>query len=335
MRLSIALALLVLPAFSQPEPSRSVEIPYDNSKFGVEVAPPVFQNGFLIGFNRGYTRGGTPSLWEYDRTGKLTLPETLLEFPGATRSQIHAVAADSHGNIWLSAEVWNSNAIQAEATVLARFSPGAGLDRVIRVPSFVANALSVGPSGRIFAFGTDPITEMDDAPAQLTVRVFNPDGTLLASLLPRSSLGNPKDVSHYSAIAGASQILATPSGAVVLAPSASKIAALKLDPSPSAHVEALSFQTSGPVKIRDAASTSDGRIFAAVYYATGGNAGAEPKYGILDIQTNGAAGSLTPLSAIDRDANRLLGADGPQLVIRTGCCRLQWLNPPATRAAAR
>jgi hypothetical protein len=124
-------------------------------------------------------------IWARDRDGRDVIRRTDLMFDGAHYVYPRSACADADGSLIVSLEAWSRGG--EVSTLLCRVRPPGRITDVIRTESFLAQSLTVGPEGRIWAFGAKPVLEWKRDAEYNTLETYDASGRLIWSTLPKSS----------------------------------------------------------------------------------------------------------------------------------------------------
>jgi hypothetical protein len=318
-------------------PVKILEVSMDRNaeRRTIESAPPHWDKGYLVGFNRGLAASFVPTVWMEDTHGTILINGASVWFPDADHVTVSAVAVSNDRALLIAAEVWKRSGEMAR--VLCHMRPPGTIDIVIRTDSFLAEALLVRPDGIIWGFGNknpDPGNDYDG------LERYDSTGHLLSSHLRRSEFDPDLDP-HVRAPFGWTGELGEASFAGsddrvgVLLPEAKSW--IEFDASGNQidkfHVEPPAIrEKNDPVPsyytADDIGMTRSGRVYAFFYHPGEQKAGAPP-VGLYQLDRIGHKWVPLPESFYDPDYTRMIfGIDGEMVILRSGCCRYGWFPLP-------
>jgi WD40 repeat protein len=171
-----AVALACLQGAAWPQTIvRSNQINWDFS--GQPV--PRYKGGFVVAYDldhvtvRAFDRAGA-----LVATGKLTLP-------GAVKVMVRDVAVAPGGDFVMTATAQDGSG--RTASVIAWMDHGGSLLRVVRTSPFAPFQICFANDGTLWAVGRVHDDSFNDVPGHDIIRLYDPEGRMLKSLLPSDS----------------------------------------------------------------------------------------------------------------------------------------------------
>ena len=322
MQSGLALAGLAagLSATGFPRPAHTVEILHNYVR---GLSPDRWVNGYLPMFESTRTPGTPAEVWMYDRQGREVIRKTRILPEDAYRIVPWDVAALPDGRLLLSADLWSSAA--EAASVLCFVKPPGVLEKIVRT-EIAADSLGVAPNGEIWGFGAPAALRWDREARYETLRKWSPEGRQLFASLPRGSFATQFPPALYSSTGGPSRVLvgenrlglySSQTGEwLELAPATGEVLARFRLEQPRQE------GNHRPAPLLNAVMTASGRVYAR--FATGRFAKQ------IFFQLDGEARQWKPLPP-DRfppDFRGLSGADGEQLILRSGPGLYGWFPAP-------
>ncbi len=325
---------------------RSVKIPVD---FRPGLSLDRWDYGYWIQYERAEKPGDHPSIWMYDRDGKLVISQTEIWFPGAYNVKLRSAAAVGDGSLIASVEDWKSAAEVSAA--LVRIKPPGRISGVFPTSRFAADSVVVRNRSEIWALGADPVR--GDAPSNPdTLERFSLDGKLLSKGLPAANFFSDADRSSglpskiqsndyrpetWVTYHGQAVVLDFGVGCfspmagcwLDLGPGGSFRSRLSLaspfDVGSPSQPNSTSWFTPPAYYARSIVSSA-GAVFGELYYSPTHPGGPAPPYGLFRLDR--VAGRWVPLAGSPPEGyGGLFGADGADLILRSGCCTYAWINP--------
>ena len=285
-------------------------------EFTPRVSAAYWAGGFMAEYSRAINNA-TPTVWLFDREGTRVTPPVPNSFPDAPSSEIHAVTADSSGNLYASAEAWANGG--SGTGMICKISRGGQSIQVIRTDDFLAVALAVAETGEIWAFGlplelqATQSTESD----YMTLWRFDASGRVIDKSLPRSSFGHDIIPTHAFGDVGWPRLSAN--GTRVGLYSATANRWMEFDASTGKTLADLrvprpkaadgSIGAIGMVVI-----TESGDVYARSGYQTAVNEGS----GILKLDKTNSKWMPQTAAPCQESCASLYGADGNHLIMRYG-----------------
>jgi hypothetical protein len=148
----LALGLFVSGIVAAP-PARILEVSMDRNeeRRTIESAPPHWDKGYLVGFNRGLAVSSAPTVWMEDTHGTILINGAAVWFPDADHVTVSSVAVSNDRALLIAAEVRKRSG--KTARVFCHMRPPGTIDLVVPTDSFLAEALLVRPDGVIWGLG--------------------------------------------------------------------------------------------------------------------------------------------------------------------------------------
>lgn len=315
-------------------PVRVVEMNPNGERMTIESAPPHWDKGYLVGFNRGLA--ATPKVWMQDAQGETIIDGAAVWFPEAEHVRIYSVAVSNDHALVISAEIWNASGDMAR--VLCHMKPPGTIDSVMRTESFRSEALLVRPDGVVWALGnknTDAGNDYDG------LELYDSAGHLLGSHLRRSEFNpslDPYTVGPFGWIGplGRASLGSSRDGAGVFVPEAktwiefdgsgNQINKFTIEP------PAVREDNKGDAihyKAAEIGMTQSGRVYALFYNSLALGKASAPPVGLYQLDRIARRWVAVPNSFHEPDyLPRIYGVDGEMIILRSGCCRYGWFLVP-------
>ena len=326
------------------EPVRIVQVPYDSERLTLDAVPPIWDKGYLVGYSRGYSYGDSPRIWMYDRRGQPLISGVRLSFPETIKVIVHSLAVTGDGKVLISAEAWSSQS--QFATVLCEMKPPGVIESVVSNESFAAESMVVRPDGTVWALGNDPSRIWTAGADYSLLERYDRSGVLIGRHLPRSEFcsNDPVVASEHgygSITSSADRVGLYLAGAetwVEFDASGRLLDQFHLAAPPLLGPNAAPGKSLSAV--RPIVMTASDRVYG-VFTTTGGirpdrSTGA----GLYQLDRKLQRWVRVP-PELDRDPafGLVYGADGDEIIARSGCCRYGWFSVPdvvhSATAAAR
>jgi hypothetical protein len=326
-------------------------------KIPVEFRPALsldrWDNGYWIQYERSVNPGDHPSIWMYDRDGNPTVAKTDIWFPGSYNVRLLCAAAVGDGSLVASVEAWKSPG--EVSTMLVRVKPPGRISDVYLTSRFAPDSIVVRNRSEIWAFGGDPVHS--DAPSNPdTLERFSIDAKLLSKGLPAAMYFSDADRSSVlpskvqsngyrpeTWVTYHGQAVVLDDGIGFVSPMAAAWIELGTDGSFRSRVSLASpFATGNPAQPRPSSwftppvyharsiASAAGAVFGELYYSPAHPGGPAPPYGLFRLDRE-AGRWVPPAGPPPEGYGGIFGADGADLILRSGCCTYAWVDSSSLR----
>jgi hypothetical protein len=316
-------------------PIKVIEMPHNAERTTIESAPPHWDKGYLVGFNRGLATM-PPKVWMQDAEGKSIIDGAAVWFPEAEHVTLHSVAVSNDHALLISAEMWNTGGEMAR--VLCHMIPPGIIDQVIRTDGFLAEALLIGHNGVISALGNKNIDVGNDYDA---LEVFDSAGHVLRTNIRRSEFNpnlDPRTIGPFGWLGplGQASIASSRDSVGVFLPEEKTWIEFDDDEKQinkfTVEPPALRHDNKGEAiyyKAAEIGMTQSGRVYALFYNRLAQSKAGAPPAGLYQLDRIQHRWVAVPDSFHERDyIARIYGVDGEMLILRSGCCEYGWFQVP-------
>lgn len=304
--MSTSSRLLAVWAIACALATSSDELPVSLATSFHDKQLPRWENGHLLAW--GFPPG--PVAWSFNREGKLHR-QTTIAIPHVSEIQVgnSAISRNGFGAVSGGATGWGA--------FLAWISPTGAVERVVRTTPFANYRLAYADDDTLWVLGrllADPPGSREELPHDV-LRQYGRDGQLLRTMLPRNSFPRHDDWRH-------------PATGGFLVVSKDRIGVYSGNAKEFVEVSARTGEVlgrwpgvAGPgrTRVTGAALTASG----AVYVSADHGPTSKPEAAFYRLDRD--AGVWSPVNRTESGWACILGADGDNLVVKSGLADLLWV----------
>lgn len=312
--------LLALAAGLVPIPTRAAELlvpgrseTYAYRDFG-GLPLPSYQSGYVASVNQSM------SAYRIDHVTEGPKIQQSLDPPETFQYRVDAVAVSFDQRVAVSAGAMDREG--RLTSVLAWFRMDGSLIRFVRTWPFTAGEIGFTADGSLWAIGVEKLEDLTENPVHHVMRQYGPDGTLIRSLLPRSSLSTGRHHPTEGALLLTSQF-----HAAVISPVAGLWTVVTTQ---GVEISEGSLALPPGFQIVLGGITDSGRLFVEGHWENAALRGSFPPITVFEIRQASSALELVQTgSALPTEAfGMLLGSEGEDLVFHVSSrgqgSRLVW-----------